>query len=563
MGHRGNAFEAPEPDQAALDMLDDEFQPLDLTPFEPDDPATDAGVLAGGSTGFAALAPVAPGAGAEAAEAVAEMPGQLRTAARGCFQIGDDGLDELADNLLAVQADAERTLVFAMARALDRGVIANSSAATPTQWLRVKYPSMEPGQAARIARVAEIIRDPKHPALAGVLDAGIVTVRGMQIAVREAQRVHPLLPRFSWYDMLGYFLAVATRRPAKDLITLADGLVSLRGGDRLPEDENRARTAETLSWWDLPSGLTRIQGDLSAGDAATFTAAIEALAGPRPGTTPNGDTHPPSDALDAWHDTTSDNNNSGSASSDDGDDSDDSSSDYSGSNGTDSENNSDGADNGSGGSSSSGGSSLKGIDWRPVGKRRADALMELIGAAARASSSDAGRSPVKATITLPLSVLIGSLSNAGYATTSFGQVIDAGTARTMACNAQITPMVLGTDSQPVDLGRATRPFASATRAAITRRDQGCSFPGCDRPAPWCEAHHAIPWWVGGLSDKLNGTLLCSRHHHIVHAKGYLPWITNTTVIWDLTPGRMPTQPLEPDDPLIRGPGAPPGYPNTG
>ncbi len=535
MGHRGNAFEAPEPDQAALDMLDQEFQPLDLTPFEPDDPATDAGVLAGGSTARAALAPVPPGAGAEAAEAVAGMPGQLRTAARGCFQIGDDGLDELADNLLAVQADAERTLVFAMARALDRGVIANSSAATPTQWLRVKYPSMEPGQAARIARVAEIIRDPKHPALAGVLDAGIVTVRGMQIAVREAQRVHPLLPRFTWYDMLGYFLAVATRRPAKDLITLADGLVSLRGGDRLPEDENRARTAETLSWWDLPSGLTRIQGDLSAGDAATFTAAIEALAAPRPGTTPDGDTHPPSDAVDAWHDTDSDNNSGSDNSSSTSSDSD----------------------------SSSGGRSQKGIDWRPVGKRRADALMELIGAAARASSSDAGRSPVKATITLPLSVLIGSLANAGYATTSFGQVIDAGTARTMACNAQITPMVLGTDSQPVDLGRATRPFASATRAAITRRDQGCSFPGCDRPAPWCEAHHAIPWWVGGLSDKLNGTLLCSRHHHIVHAKGYLPWITDTRVVWDLTPGRMPTQPLEPDDPLIRGPGAPPEQQDTG
>ncbi len=559
MGHRGNAFEAPEPDQAALDMLDDQFQPLDLAPFEPDDPATDAGVLAGGSTARAALTSGPPGAGRDAASAIEDLSRQVDALVHGMHELTGERVDAMMDVLLDLGARIERAQVFLLAEAIDRGVIADSTAATPTQWLRVKYPSMEPGQAARIARVAEIIRDPKHPALAGVLDAGIVTVRGMQIAVREAQRVHPLLPRFSWYDMLGYFLAVATRRPAKDLITLADGLVSLRGGDRLPEDENRARTAETLSWWDLPSGLTRFQGDLSAGDAATFTAAIEALAAPRPGTTPDGDTHPPSDAVDAWHNTDSDSSNDSSGSSSTsahgGADS------GSGSSYSDDSSDSDSGSTTSG--SSSGGSSQKGIDWRPVGKRRADALMELVGAAARASGSDTGRSPVKATITLPLSVLIGSLSNAGYATTSFGQVIDAGTARTMACSAQITPMVLGTDSQPVDLGRATRPFASATRAAITRRDAGCSFPGCDRPAPWCEAHHAIPWWVGGLSDKLNGTLLCSRHHHIVHAKGYLPWITDTRVVWDLTPGRMPTQPLEPDDPLIRGPGAPPERQDTG
>src|SRR5699024_5019647 len=140
------------------------------------------------------------------------------------------------------------------------------------------------------------------------------------------------------------------------------------------------------------------------------------------------------------------------------------------------------------------------MDWRPVGKRRADALMEIIDAAARASDADAGRSSVKATITLPFAVLLGSLANAGYATTAFGQVPDAGTARTMACTAQLTPMVLGTASQPLDVGRATRLFAPATRAAIINRDTGCSFPGCDRPAPWCEAHHAIPWWVGGLSN---------------------------------------------------------------
>ncbi|TWP33870.1 HNH endonuclease signature motif containing protein, partial [Leekyejoonella antrihumi] len=199
---------------------------------------------------------------------------------------------------------------------------------------------------------------------------------------------------------------------------------------------------------------------------------------------------------------------------------------------------------------------------RSPGKRRADALMELINAGTRASEQDGGRVSVKATITIPLSVLIGSLVNAGHAVTALGQIIDAGTARALACTARLVPMVIGTQSQPLDVGQASRCFRPATRAAIVKRDRGCTFPGCDRPAPWCEAHHGVPWWVGGRSDLANGTLLCSRHHHIVHSKGYLPWIGDTEVVWDLVPGRMPTQPLPPDDPLAYGPGAPPDQAQT-
>ncbi|TWP34131.1 hypothetical protein [Leekyejoonella antrihumi] len=39
-------------------------------------------------------------------------------------------------------------------------------------------------------------------------------------------------------------------------------------------------------------------------------------------------------------------------------------------------------------------------------------------------------------------------------------------------------------------------------------------------------------------------------------------IGDTEVVWDLVPGRMPTQPLPPDDPLTHRPGAPPDHAQT-
>ncbi|HEX9313752.1 MAG TPA: HNH endonuclease signature motif containing protein, partial [Actinomycetota bacterium] len=44
------------------------------------------------------------------------------------------------------------------------------------------------------------------------------------------------------------------------------------------------------------------------------------------------------------------------------------------------------------------------------------------------------------------------------------------------------------------------------------RDHHCTFPECDRPASWCDAHHVIHWTDGGRTDLSNLVLLCRRHH---------------------------------------------------
>jgi hypothetical protein len=88
------------------------------------------------------------------------------------------------------------------------------------------------------------------------------------------------------------------------------------------------------------------------------------------------------------------------------------------------------------------------------------------------------------------------------------------TARRLACDAQVVPAVLNGAGQVLDLGQARRTFDGPARLAVVLRDQGCVHPGCDRPARWCDVHHVIPWWAGGLTNQDNGVLLCGFHHRL-------------------------------------------------
>lgn len=110
------------------------------------------------------------------------------------------------------------------------------------------------------------------------------------------------------------------------------------------------------------------------------------------------------------------------------------------------------------------------------------------------------------------------------------QPISATTARRMAADAHLIPMVLGGAGEVLDIGVSRRLFSRAQRIALAERDGGCAWVGCPRPPSHTEAHH-IEWWSrGGETNLSNGVLLCSRHHHVVHAHGWgievidnVPW----------------------------------------
>src|SRR5215213_6265662 len=135
------------------------------------------------------------------------------------------------------------------------------------------------------------------------------------------------------------------------------------------------------------------------------------------------------------------------------------------------------------------------------------------------------------------------------AVTETGVPVSAGLARRLACDATVIPMVLGSASEPLDVGRATRLIPPAIRRALIARDRGCAFPGCRRPPRWCDAHHIQHWSDGGPTSLLNLVLLCDFHHDVIHHGQWTVTITDGRPVfvppaW-LDRTRFPRGPTEP------------------
>ncbi len=101
-------------------------------------------------------------------------------------------------------------------------------------------------------------------------------------------------------------------------------------------------------------------------------------------------------------------------------------------------------------------------------------------------------------------------------TTGLGAAISAARVRMLACDGEVTRIVIGPDSVPLDTGRKYRVVPPHLRRAVEVRDQTCVFTGCTAPAWWCEVHHLLHWADGGDTCLDNSALLCERHHTKVH-----------------------------------------------
>jgi hypothetical protein len=120
-------------------------------------------------------------------------------------------------------------------------------------------------------------------------------------------------------------------------------------------------------------------------------------------------------------------------------------------------------------------------------------------------------------VTLGIDDFADPATGPGAATTGFGARISAARARWLACDGNITRIVIGPEGQPLDLGRTKRVFPPHLRTALDVRDRGCVFTGCYAPTHWCDAHHLLEWVLDdGPTSIDNGALLCERHHTKVH-----------------------------------------------
>jgi hypothetical protein len=156
-------------------------------------------------------------------------------------------------------------------------------------------------------------------------------------------------------------------------------------------------------------------------------------------------------------------------------------------------------------------------DLRTRSQQQGDALVQWAD-----NTLASGQLPILRTVkphvvvTIPLADLVDPATLPGAASTGFGAEISAARARMLACDGNVTRIVLGPEGQPLEEGRTKRVFPPHLRRAIEVRDHHCVFAGCDAPSYWCDVHHLIHWAHDGRTDIDNGALLCERHHTKVH-----------------------------------------------
>jgi hypothetical protein len=161
-------------------------------------------------------------------------------------------------------------------------------------------------------------------------------------------------------------------------------------------------------------------------------------------------------------------------------------------------------------------------DKRSPRQRRADSLVELARQQLdHGNLPDVGGQRPHLAVTAELATLA-MQPGSPAALLEWAQPIPAETARRLACDAAITPIVIESDQPRAD--RTVRLVSGSQRKALVVRDRGCRFPGCDRPPDWTDAHHIQHWADGGPTEMKNLLLLCRRHHRMVHEEQWqLVW----------------------------------------
>lgn len=155
-----------------------------------------------------------------------------------------------------------------------------------------------------------------------------------------------------------------------------------------------------------------------------------------------------------------------------------------------------------------------------------DLLMDVIRAGSLASAADVfgTRQPgvrmvVVKDVVGPRDALgrllaVGHLEDGGE--TVPGAVIDRA-----VCSHGSLDVLLDATGNPLDLGREQRLYSARQRVTLAIRDGGCLWPGCSRPASYCEAHHCDHFVEDeGRTDIDRGCLLCRFHHMLLHNNGW-------------------------------------------
>ena len=176
-------------------------------------------------------------------------------------------------------------------------------------------------------------------------------------------------------------------------------------------------------------------------------------------------------------------------------------------------------------------------DDRTLAQRKADALARLCRVAMGADTRSSVMASPSATVVIDWATFLAHLNRDAFV--RFGQMdgsfigsLPPSEVETLLCDCTLGRTILGPDSKPLNVGTETRTFPRWLRRQVARRDRHCRWPGCEIPPGWCETHHVKYWEHGGETSYANGVLLCSRHHHFLHA--HPTW----QIVWNQTTFRV-------------------------
>ena len=189
-------------------------------------------------------------------------------------------------------------------------------------------------------------------------------------------------------------------------------------------------------------------------------------------------------------------------------------------------------------------------DSRTKRQRRADALAALAaGKSAMVCDCGSENCPARDADSTPGQVVIhvlaeqatisGESAFPGYLP-GYGS-LPAETIRDLAAHARLRPLVPAAQLKAEPRYRPSAALADFIRA----RDLCCRFPGCDKPAEFCDIDHTTPYGLGGPTHPSNLKLLC-RVHHLLKTFwcGQNGWcerqFADGTIVWTSPSGRTYT-----------------------
>jgi hypothetical protein len=343
-----------------------------------------------------------------------------------------------------------------VAEAEDAGS-AKAAAGTPTRTWLTRTGSTGAGEAAGVVKTSQAVT--ASPAIREAALAGVVDGRQAR-AIGKVMSELPADMTADQHDSAEAFMVHRARTTAADrLVKLrsdalaAAGYQEEQGHARLVAQERRARARRSLSWWDDGDGSVAFKGSLPVVDAEPLVKIITAYT--------EADRRRGREFRDPL------------------------------------------------------------AEQRTLDQLRADAFTTLVknyATATRSSNPVAGAPGVagdrpRIVVTVRESDLRDRAEAAGLLES--GDRISAGELRRLCCDADLLPVVLGTRSEVLDVGREQRLVTPPIRAAMTFRDGGCVFPDCTVPSAACDAHHIVPWWQGGDTSLSNLVTLCAHHHRLV------------------------------------------------